>query len=213
MHTTSNAACRHSAHFYLGGYPAERVGDFIAAGLHAGEACVLLLTELHRRAVEKRLRALGLPADARRAQGGSYRTIDTHEALGQVFTEGRLDLPLAKALLTDVLRPPASTRTPRTCAVGDLAPTLLANGHAGAALAFESAVDRLAVVHGAKVFCAYPLAHFWREGRPRSLIGVCAEHAALEFPDRPWAHGFLPPADAARAMLSVWAATAGRTRP
>jgi len=203
------AACGHAVHFYDQAYPADAASDFIAAGLRAGDACVLLLTAPHRRAVEQRLRAQGLGAGARQGHNGSYRAIDTHQALAAMQVGGRLDLSRAQALLADILGPSGDGGKQRARAVGDLAPTLLAAGLADDAVALEAIVDRLAAAHGAEVFCAYPIADFCRQGYTGSLFEVCAEHSALAFPERLWAQGFMPPRS---ATSPAWPAAAGRIR-
>ena len=204
------APCNHAVHFYDQAYPADAASDFIAAGLRAGDACVLLLTAPHRRAVEQRLRAQGLRTDAQQGHRGSYRAIDTHQALAAIQVGGRLDLARACELLERLLAPPVDGSSARIRAVGDPAPTLLAAGLTQDAIALEAIVDRLAAAHGAEVFCAYPIADFCRQGHTGSLFEVCAEHTALAFPDRLWAQGFMPPRGGATSP--AWPAAAGRTR-
>ncbi len=207
---TPATACGHAVHFYDQAYPADAASDFIAAGLRAGDACVVVLTAPNRRAVAQRLRAQGLRTDAAHSHRGSYRAIDTHDALAAMQVGGRLDLSKARVLLASVLGPPVDGSTRRARLVGDPAPTLLAAGQPEDAIVLEAIVDRLAAAHGAEVFCAYPIADFCRPGRMQSLFEVCAEHNTLAFPERLWAHALLPPLS---ATLPACLAAAGRTRP
>jgi MEDS: MEthanogen/methylotroph, DcmR Sensory domain len=206
---TLRPACSHLIHFYDRAYPAEAVSDFIAAGLAAGDACVVLLTAPHRHAVEQRLHACGMRTDANGSDPGTYRAIDTDEALSRMVVDGRLDMQRARDLLASVLCPPAHSGSRRVRAAGDPAPTLFSAGQRDDAVAFEGLVDSLAAAHGAAVFCAYPIADFCREGHTQSLFRFCAEHTALEFPERMWADGFLP---RPRATSPDWPVAAGRTR-
>ena len=205
---TAASACAHAVHFYDQAYPADAASDLIAAGLRAGDACVLLLTAPHRHAVEQRLRAQGLHTGAGQGSCGSYRAIDTHEALAAMQLGGRLDLSKAHELLSAVLAPAADGSVQRARVVGDAAPTLLAAGRADDAIALEAIVDRIAIAHSAEVFCAYPIADFCRQGHTRSLFEVCAEHSTLAFPERLWAQGFMP---SRGARSPAWPAAGGRT--
>lgn len=119
---TPATACGHAVHFYDQAYPADAASDFIAAGLRAGDACVVVLTAPNRRAVAQRLRAQGLRTDAAHSHRGSYRAIDTHDALAAMQVGGRLDLSKARVLLASVLGPPVDGSTRRARLVGDPAP-------------------------------------------------------------------------------------------
>lgn len=208
----STPACAHAVHFYDQAYPADAACDFIAAGLREGESCTVLLRAPHRHAVEQRLRALGLHPQARPGQLGSYRSIDTHEALGAMQRDGRIDLAQAHDMLAAMLAPAGHNGARRARTVGDPAPTLLAAGHKDDAVAFEALVDRLVGAFGAKVFCAYPIAELARIGQMQTLFDICAEHRALDFAsERLWARGFM----AARGVASSAASAAvlGRIQP
>lgn len=191
----ANSACAHAVHFCDHDYPADAASDFIAAGLRAGEGCILLLTLPHRHAVEQRLRALGLdPQQAPNGPRGSYQSIDTHEALAAMQVDGQLDLARAREMLATLFDAAANGGMRGARAVGDRAPTLLASGQADDAVALESLVDRLAAAYGAKVHCAYPIADLCRFGQMQTLFDICAEHRALAFPSAQlWARGFMPP--------------------
>lgn len=195
--------CAHTVHFYDHAFPADAASRFIAAGLLAGQACVVMLTATHRRAVEQQLRAQGLRVGAGACDHGSYRSIDSDATLAALQVGGRLDLARAHVLLESVLAAPPGRRGQRVRVVGSPAPALLAAGQADDAVAFEAIVDRLAEAHGAEVFCAYPVADFCRQGRTRSLFEVCAEHRSLTFPDRLWVQSLMAAEPGPRALRAV----------
>lgn len=205
MRTQSNpgvplrSGCHHTAHYYADAFPTDAASAFIAAGLRAGEACVLMLVEPHRQAVEQALTARGVGTDPAACAPGSYLALDTGAALSPLLVDGRLDMARAAAALNTLLSPPRAGGGRPVRLVGDPAPTLFAAGNVADAIALEALVDRLAATHGAAVFCAYPVQAFCREGHPQSLYRISAEHSSLEFPDHLWVQGFLPAQTLVRA--------------
>jgi MEDS: MEthanogen/methylotroph, DcmR Sensory domain len=178
--------CQHLALFYADAYPAEEVADFFAAGLAAGDSCLALLGAPNRRAVEQALQARGV--DLPRS---GYVAVDSDDFLTQLQVEGGLDLEHAHALLTPLMTAPRRGGQNRVRAVGDLAPVLCAAGHIDDALALEALVHRVTVEQNASVICAYPIQICGR-GTMRSMLSVCAEHDALEFPAQPWVTRLAP---------------------
>lgn len=185
------SGCHHAVHYYADTFPADAASEFIAAGLRAGEACVLMLVEPHRRAVEQALRARGVCTDPGACTPGAYLALDTTAALSGLLVDGRLDLARAADAVNALLSPPAEGGDRRVRLLGDPAPALFAAGNSADAIALEALVDRLAATHGAAVFCAYPVQAFCREGHTQSLYRISAEHSSLEFPERLWVQGFL----------------------
>jgi hypothetical protein len=181
--------CRHVAHFYEDHYPAEPVADFFIAGLQAGDRCVALLTQGNRLAVEHSLRVRGVDLAS-----ADFQTVDSDEAFAQMQLEGRLDLARAEALLAPLMSATAGDRRQGVRAVGDLAPTLFEAGRTDEAVAFEDLVHRLTKDNGALTLCAYPLPTQGNSANLQALLRLGAEHAELVFPQRLWAHRWVPAA-------------------
>ena len=190
--------CTHSVHFYDDAYPADAASEFIAEGLRAGEACVVMLVKPHRQAVEARLNARGISTDA--VAPGAYRAIDTDEALAELLVDGRLDPQRATESIGALLNPAGGSARVRL--VGDPAAELYAAGNRHDAMALERLVDGLAEARSASVFCAYPIRVFCREGNTDSLLRFSAQHHRLAFPKQLWAQGYLESASVARASAN-----------
>ena len=184
--------CTHSVHFYADAYPAEEASDFIAAGLLAGDTCIVMLIQPHRQAVEQRLTARGIKSGHQSSHSGSYIAMDTHDALSQLMVDGRLDHDRATEALGSLMS--QTSGSGRVRLAGDPSPVLFAAGNHEDAIALEALVDKLATLHSASVFCAYPIQGFYRDGNTASLVRVSAEHSVLEFPEGLWVHGYLPSA-------------------
>lgn len=175
---------RHLVHFYDGPYPAEEACDFIEAGLHAGDACVVMLTQANRQAVVDDLAARRLFTTPSMPPAGHYVVLDTHEALAGLMVDGRLDKERAAEALGSLLSPVTHGSSGQVRLVGDPAPTLFAAGNEDDALALETLVGKLCAAHGALVFCAYSKQDLHRHGNPNSLSMLCAAHSEAAFPKR-----------------------------
>lgn len=186
---SEQSVCQHLIHFYDDAYPADAAGDFIAAGLLAGDTCIVMLRQPSRAAVEQRLQALGIATGAGGPYAAVYTAMDTHAALSELVVDGRLDLGRATAAVEQLLGQAGGGGRVRL--VGDPGPELFAAGHEADALALESLVDKLASVHGASVFCAYPIDGFYRERSTSALLAMSARHSAVTFPKRLWVDGYL----------------------
>jgi MEDS: MEthanogen/methylotroph, DcmR Sensory domain len=188
---TANSACNHLVHFYDGAYPADEACDFIVAGLLAGDTCVVMLIRQNRQAVEARLNTRRIFTTPASPHSGSYRTMDTDEALAELLVDSRLDMNRAAAKLGPLLSPATQGGSGRVRLVGDPAAVLFAAGNREDAFALEALVDGLAIARGASIFCAYRIQDFCRERNTNSLFRISAEHSALHFPERLWVQGYL----------------------
>jgi MEDS: MEthanogen/methylotroph, DcmR Sensory domain len=185
---------RHLVHFYDDAYPAEEASEFIAAGLMAGDTCIVMLIPPHRQAVERCLETRRMFSTPTGPHTGHYLALDTHEALARLTVDGRLDKAGAEESLGALLSP--ASHGGRGCVrlVGDPAPVLFAAGRQDDALALEELVGSLSDAHGAAIFCAYPMRDLRREGTLNPLFKLCSAHTAVDFPKQPWIHRFLHPA-------------------
>ncbi len=181
--------CKHSVRFYDDAYPAHEAGDFIAAGLLAGDTCVVMLRQPHRAAVERRLNELGVRSSPDGDHPARYTAMDTTEVLSQLVVGGRLDLEQCAEKLGQLLSPAGGGGRVRL--VGDPAPVLFDAGYEDDANALEDLVDALALRYDASVFCAYALQGFFRRGSANSLFRTSARHGSVAFPTGLWIDGFL----------------------
>lgn len=182
---------RHFVHFYDGAFPAAEASDFIAAGLLAGDTCIVMLTQPRRQAVEQHLEARRMFGTPTSPHTGHYLSLDTDEALSRLMVDGRLDKERAAESLGALLNPASHGGRGKVRLVGDPAPTLFTAGNEEDALALEGLVGKLSAVHAALVFCAYSMQDIHRQGNTHSLFKLCAEHSAIELPKQAWIQGFV----------------------
>jgi MEDS: MEthanogen/methylotroph, DcmR Sensory domain len=188
--------CTHSVHFYDKAYPAEAASDFVAAGLRAGDTCVVLLAQPARSAVERCLKERGIATGTDGGSPKACRSIDTHQVLSELVVDGRLDLGRSAEMLGGLLSEAGGSGQVRL--VGDPAAVLLAAGNERDATALEELVDELRLLHRASVFCAYPLQRFFNPGNTLALLRTSAHHASVAFPEGLWIRPYLAPAPAPR---------------
>ena len=179
--------CKHHLHFYEDRYPAQRVSDFLAEGLEAGDSGLLVLTHAHRQAVEHCLRTRGVRFE------DACVFVDTDQALAQVRASGRIDLRLTREILTPFMSPAARGSRRRVRTVGDLAPTLCAAGEVDEAIAIEALVHSLNEEHGGQTLCVYALPQRAGGLDMRLLYRLSAEHSQTRFPGKLWMERFALP--------------------
>ena len=153
----STSESLHAVQFYeTDGYLAESIADYIADGLHAGEAGVVIATAAHRAALEARMTALGIDVVAATAEG-RYVGLDAQTTLGHLMVEGRLS---ATAFVTrigeTIVRARGDDGGRRVRAFGEMVALLWADGREEAALELEELWNDLARSIPFALICAYP---------------------------------------------------------
>jgi hypothetical protein len=152
----SPPACNHLVQFYRD--PTrflDSLEAFIADGLLAGEATIVLATPLHLHSLEARLQARGFDLRAAR-HDNRYLPVGADDALARLLVDGRPDPARFQKLLADLLRRAAGRSNRRVRAFGELVAVLWANGQRDAVQQLEdlwcAACDR----HDLTLLCAYP---------------------------------------------------------
>ncbi|KNZ31886.1 MAG: hypothetical protein AD742_14630 [Methylibium sp. NZG] len=190
---------RHLVQFYGTAYPAQEASDFIAAGLQAGDTCIVLLVEPSRTAVEQQLERRRTFMTPGSQNSGHYLALDTHEVLARLMVDGRLDMERATESFGALMNPASHGGRGQVRVVGDPAPTLFAAGNEDDALRLEALVDGLSKTHATRVFCAYPMHDVHRHGSAHALHKMSAEHTSVKLPDQPWVEALAKPPQAGQA--------------
>jgi PAS domain S-box-containing protein len=161
----------------------EAAAEFIASGLRSGEPVLVITTEPHRRAFERRLEAEHL--EAARAPG-RLTFLDARETVAKVLRNGEPDPELFRqhvAELVGKLR--ALADASRIRVYGEMMDVLWAEGRRSAALQLEELWNDLQRREPAGVRCAYAMASFYNESAlqharvARTDAAVADDRAAL----------------------------------
>lgn len=152
-----------------------RLAGFVAEGLAADEAVVVLATAEHRAALEQVLAQGGLHvrADSR------FIALDAAQTLDSLLVDGRLDPELVRVAATGVVeRATAGGRTVRV--FGEMVALLWDRGDRGGALALEGIWSVLAARLQFSLLCAYPTSVV--DGGLVPLGDLCGEHTDVHGP-------------------------------
>lgn len=135
----------------------EGFAKFIAGGLKAGNAVVVIATETHRQGLRQKLHTEGFDLDAV-IRSGSYTSIDVYETLSLFMPNGqpdraRLEDAVSRFVKTASKAPGGATR--RVTACGECAPLLWSEGKLDAALRIEELWDEASHKYGLNTLCGY----------------------------------------------------------
>ena len=155
---------------------ADAVGEFLAAGVAAGEAMVVIATPEHASMIEEKLRGRGVDAPACRA-AGRLQTIDAAGALEQFMVGeepdwGRFLSEVGGAVARGI----ASSTTGRVRAYGEMVDLLWRRGHQPAALQLEEFWERLGAQYPFSLLCAYVMGNFYSESHSAGFRKICDLH-------------------------------------
>ena len=154
---------------------------FSAAALKAGSATIAVTTSSHRNMLRQRLETLGLDIDLA-IEEGRYIWMDVADSLSAVMVDGWPDDARFRKATTTLIAAAvrASTCTPaRVAACGEIAPTLLREGRAGAAIRLEHLWDEVARTYDLDVLCGYSLKPALHDEEHGIYQQICAEHSAV----------------------------------
>lgn len=176
----------HRVQFYDGDDSlTEAVVSFVRGGLARGEPSLLMATEPHRAAFEKRLRTDGVepgePTSGDRP-GAVVRFLDAERLLAEFMVDSmpdpaRFELAVGKAL--DEVT--AANATGQVRAYGEIVDVLWRQGNARGALRLEELLSDLQRGRSFSLLCAYALADF--SGDPGKLHQVLEVHSEARLPD------------------------------
>ena len=155
---------------------ADAVGEFLVAGMAAGEALVVIATPEHASIIEEKLRASGLDTPACRA-AGRLQTIDASGVLerfmiGEEPDWGRFLTEVGGAVARGI----ASSTTGRVRAYGEMVDLLWRRDQQPAAIQLEEFWERLGAQYPFSLLCAYLMGNFYSESHSAGFRQVCDLH-------------------------------------
>jgi len=173
---------RHEAQFYPddAGF-LEGLTQFIDTALRAGNAVIVLATELHRNSLVLKLQERGLDVAAAIEQG-RYLSLDALETVSSFMVNDRPDDAQFHKLAGDLIEMAAqSVRRGhgRVAACGECAPLLWAGGNPDAAILLEQLWDEVGKTYDLDILCGYVLSNFQIEKENHIYGKICAEHSAV----------------------------------
>lgn len=177
--TGTSCGCEHTAYFYTNSDSLlERLTHYVAEGLDAGKAAVIIATQSHIAGLLARL-AAHLDVDAHLSRG-QLACLDADRALGEIMngqqpSEARFNR-IIERLVQDTSR-----RFAGMVAYGELVNLLWQQGNFSAANQLEQWWNRLIERYGFSLLCGYRANIFsYEDGVVDHVDQVCATHARVD---------------------------------
>ena len=170
---------RHAVHFYERDEElASKVAQFVAEGLRAGEAAIVVASEGHRQLYIDRLRALNIDIETALA-AGTLTILDAAETLKTLMVGDRPDAERFNRVAGSRIEALCTRggRWTKVRAFGEMVDLLWRGGNRAAALALEELWNELVARYPVDLLCAYALPGFY-DG-PHPMEQVCAGHSEV----------------------------------
>ena len=152
----------------------DRVTEFLAPGLTAGEAVIVVATPKHADLIEAELVRRNIDLVAAR-RDGTFVSLDAVDTLRQIMTEGRPDSALFAAVVGGAIeKARARAKAPIVRAFGEMVAVLWARGRPDAALALEDIWNDHLGHHPFSLLCGYTQAGM----APADYEKIGARHTA-----------------------------------
>jgi MEDS: MEthanogen/methylotroph, DcmR Sensory domain/Histidine kinase-like ATPase domain len=168
----------HVVQFYA--HDAELLGavvPYLADGLRAGEAVIVIATEAHRRALEASLAASGIDVGMEKGRG-AFASLDAAEAITAFASDGAIDREVFGELVGGLLRQAAkSGRALR--AYGEMVSLLWDAGDVLCAIELETLWNELRAELGFSLFCSYRSVSVIGAERADALQQLCKLHSTV----------------------------------
>jgi DNA-binding NarL/FixJ family response regulator len=158
----------------------DGVARFIAPPLKAGNAAIVIATQVHRDSLLQRLNPEGVDTDGA-LQQGTYISLDAAGTLSTIMVN---DLPDPARFLGSIggliesAAKAAKSEKPQVVLFGEAVALLQAEGKADAAIRFEQLCNDLPKTYKVDILCGYPLRSFHVEKNKDVFRSICAEHSA-----------------------------------
>ena len=154
----------------------DSLEGFIAGGLSAGDAVVIIATPTHRAALQRRLESQGFDIAAV-AAADRYSALDAEKTLAKFMINGWPDDELFQTLIEQLLAR-AQSGGRRVRAFGEMVAILWAQGNNGATVQLEHLWSRLCHDKTFSLFCAYPRSGF-TQSTTASMKEIFDAHSRL----------------------------------
>ncbi|HEY3691497.1 MAG TPA: MEDS domain-containing protein [Pseudonocardiaceae bacterium] len=160
----------------------DSVLDFLAPGLRAGDAAIVVANEAHRHSVDSALMAAGI--DLPQARGcGRYIALDASEALGTFMVGGRPDAARFKIAIGQLVSG-AVESAPNVRIYGEMVAVLWDEGNVAAAITLEDLWNDLGTRYPFSLFCAYPMRAFDTDVSTEGYRTICGQHSTVLLQDQ-----------------------------
>ncbi|MBT9567600.1 MAG: MEDS domain-containing protein [Thiobacillus sp.] len=154
----------------------DALEGFASGGLRIGESVIVIATEPHRRALERKLSRRGFNLE-QAALDNRYIAVDAAVTLNQFMVDGHVDSEKFNDCVMDLFTR-ASGNGRRVRAFGEMVALLWKQGDHASTIELESLWNEFSSRVGLCLFCAYPRSAF-TDAHQDSLHTICAHHSRI----------------------------------
>lgn len=156
---------------------ADAVSEYLASGLHAGDAALVIATATHRKLFLQRLRAKGLYPDAA-IRRGQLQLLDAAECIARVIKDGEVDPQAFNALFGGLIGE-LGLQHPTVRVHGEMVDLLWQEARSDSALRLEELWNELGTRQSFSLLCSYRLDNLDSNAYGGALQCVCRAHTHL----------------------------------
>ncbi|MGZ3652204.1 MAG: ATP-binding protein [Bdellovibrionota bacterium] len=190
----------HSVQFYRSReFLARAVGEFIAEGIHRGEAALLLVTPENAAAIRAALAERGVDPQFA-SESGRLTILGAFETLESILVEGEPDARRFHSLLGGTIEKIGMGRK-GVRVFGEMVALLWNNGRRQCTVRLEQLWNQLAATHEFSLLCAYDQAGFVEHAHTEGFHAICESHSHVLPPER--VHLEEKPAESHRALAQL----------
>jgi hypothetical protein len=154
----------------------DALAGFVGGGIKAEECVVVIGTQSHLSALNKRLSDYGILVDV--LEGDErYIPLDAEETLSKFMINGWPDETLFYETIDAVIQR-GSSKKRKIRAFGEMVAILWAQGLSGATVQLEHLWNKFCNEHRLSLFCAYPRSGF-TQNMNESLLDICGCHSKI----------------------------------
>ena len=172
----------HAVRFYGADGPfLDSLAQSVTQALKAGDAVIVIATQVHRDGLLQRLKTSSLDFTVA-IEKGRFILLDAAETLTKFLLQGWPDAACFAEVIGNVFvraRAAAEGDNPGVFAFGEMVALLWGEGKSGAAIRLEQLWNGLAATHSFSLHCAYPMRSFEREEHGELFLKICAEHSVV----------------------------------
>ena len=154
----------------------DTLAGFVGSGINSGECCIIIATEPHLKALNKKLESYGVRIDTL-IEDKRYLPLVAEEMLSKFMVNGWPDEELFMQTVSGLIDKCRQTNR-RIRAFGEMVAILWAQGHSGATVHLEHLWNKFCEKEAFCLFCAYPKTGFTGDINS-SVNHICDQHSKM----------------------------------
>jgi hypothetical protein len=154
----------------------DLLSGFVSSGINAGESVIVIATDNHLLALNKRLEAIGYSVSHLLSKH-QYLALDAERTLARFMVNDWPDENLFNHVVSEVIVK-AKGNGRKVRAFGEMVAILWAKGQVGATVRLEHLWNKFCENEAFCLFCAYPKSGFTQDAS-ESVMHICDAHAKM----------------------------------